>query len=368
MTLPALGISRLDTASTATVTRLTDPQRLDALRHCGLLHGTANPVLDGLARITTHVLSVPIACVALVDDRRQHLPGMAGVADWGGEARGTPLSHAFAQLVVVRDQTVVIPDLASDGTAQEHPGFAALRARAFIGAPLRLEGGAVVGALCAVHTVPMNWGAEHVALLEDLAAAAVSEIERLLIAQAFAQADARWRDEVDHDGQTGLLNRRGFLDQARHHLALAQRTAAPFSIAVLDIDQFTAINDVFGHAAGDRALAEMASLLRSVGRETDLVARFDDDGFAVLLCNTNHEEAIRFRERVEEGLSALNASPGREYQLHASLGIASWTLEAPHTLATLLRVAEESMHIEKGHRAGRHPSAVDRLSPGGLPD
>lgn len=351
MTLPAFGAPRPDVAPAASAARLTDPQRLDVLRQCGLLHGTANPVLDGLARITTHVLAVPMAFVSLVDDRRQHLPGLAGVTHWAGEARGTPLSHAFAQFVVVRDQTVVIGDLASDDTAREHPGFSELGARAFAGAPIRLEGGEVVGALCAVHTMPMDWRPDHVARLEDLAAAAVAEIERLVTGQKLARAEAAQREQGERDTLTGLLNRRGFGEAVRHHLALAQRTGAAFTVATIDLDRFRFLNEVFGPDAGDQALIDVAEVLRTVCRDADLCARLRADEFGVLLCNTSQAEAEIFERRLQAALVAGNAAPGREYALHASVGLATWTAETPRTFATLLRVAEESMRIEKGQRA-----------------
>lgn len=347
---------------------LSDPRRLAALRDTGLLHGASNPVLDGIARVTAQALGVPIAFVALVDDRRQHLPGLAGPYGEAGEVRGTPLSQAVAPRVVVSEGVVLIPDAGAEPEADVLAGFAAPGGRAFAGVPLRLHSGHVLGALCAVHVAPVSWGREQVVLLEDLAAAAVAEIERLVLGQRLDQVEVHWQAMAERDALTGVLNRRGFMEQTRHHLALAQRTAAPFSIAVIDIDRFRSLNDVFGHEMGDRALVELAALLQTVARETDLIARLDGDQFALLLCNTTRDEAVVFRRRFDGALAERNAEPGREYQLQASLGLSSWTLETPHTLATLLRVAEESMHIEKGQRAGPRASGAERLSSGGFPD
>lgn len=367
MTVPVHG----DPAATmpgAFLSRLTDPHRLAVLRATGLLHGASSPVLDGIARAATLALRVPIAFVALVDDRREHYPGLAGAYGLAGETRGAALSHSGAHLVVQRDVPVVLVDTVGGEDAAELAAFADSGGGAFVGVPLRLRTGETLGALCAIHLAPFAWPADQLATLEDLAAAAVADIERGLLGQALVQTEAKWRDQAERDPQTGLLNRRGFREQSRHHLALAQRTAAPFSIAVIDIDHFRNLNDVFGSEAGDRAIAEMARLLGGVARETDLIARLDGNTFGLLLCNTNAEEASVFRRRFEAALAELNVAPGREYQLRASLGTASWTLETPHTLATLLRVAEESMHIEKGHRAARQQSVADRLSSSGMPD
>lgn len=67
--------------------RLTDPRRLQALRASTLLDGAQNSVLDGLTRLVSRFLGVPISLVSLVDDREQHFPGLTGLEGWAGEGR-----------------------------------------------------------------------------------------------------------------------------------------------------------------------------------------------------------------------------------------------------------------------------------------
>jgi diguanylate cyclase (GGDEF)-like protein len=91
------------------------------------------------------------------------------------------------------------------------------------------------------------------------------------------------RHLADHDGLTGLLNRRRFELELARHLAHSRRYGPQGAALVLDLDRFKPVNDTWGHAAGDRLLARVACVLRERLRTTDVVARLGGDEFAVLL-------------------------------------------------------------------------------------
>ena len=92
---------------------------------------------------------------------------------------------------------------------------------------------------------------------------------------------------ADRDALTPLLNRRAFMRELKRVTAFAQRYGSPASLIYFDIDGFKAVNDRFGHAAGDAALQAVADrLIRSV-RETDVVARLGGDEFAVILAQAD---------------------------------------------------------------------------------
>jgi GAF domain-containing protein len=215
--------------------RLTSPSRLAALQATGLLDGTANPVLDRLARLATRLLHVPVALVSLVDDAGQHFPGMAGLGGWAAEQRGTPLTHSFCQHVVATDQLLLVENAATHALVHDNLAFRELGVIAYAGVPLRTAEGETLGALCAIDVAPMRWTSEQVATLEDLAAAAMAEVELRATTQALLAAQAqlqltheRLKAQAVRDGLTGLLNRRGFAESARQLVALAERTGLPF--------------------------------------------------------------------------------------------------------------------------------------------
>lgn len=331
-------------------TRLTDSARLTAVRASQLLDGATNDVLDRLARLTTRLLHVPVALVSLVDDRGQHFPGMAGLGGWAGAQRGTPLTHSFCQYVVTNGTKLIVEDASAHPLVMDNLAFSELGVVAYAGVPLRTSDGESLGAMCAIDTTPVHWSVDQIATLEDLAAAAMAEIELRSTLRALTAAQQRLQHQVERDALTGLFNRRGFSERAKHHLALAQRTQSAFSILALDLDAFKQINDSFGHDIGDEALVEMASLLTEAIRDSDLAARLGGDEFTLLLSGTIGRDTDVFVARLRAAIDAANAREERDFVLSSSIGVASWSPENPHNLPTLMRLADEALYADKRSR------------------
>lgn len=100
------------------------------------------------------------------------------------------------------------------------------------------------------------------------------------------------------DELTDLPNRRAFLRRLEDEVARVQRYGYPLSLALIDMDSFKAINDRYGHAAGDEVLRSFAASMLSIFRHHDMVARYGGEEFAVLLPNTDRQGAIRALEKV----------------------------------------------------------------------
>ena len=330
--------------------RLTSPTRLAALRASQLLPGDTNEVLDRLARLTTQLLRVPVSLVSLIDDRGQYFPGLAGLGGWAGAQRGTPLSHSFCQYVVTSGTKLVLDDASAHPVLKDSPAFQELGVIAYAGVPLRTSTGEQLGSMCAIDTAPVQWSAEQIAALEDLAAAAMAEIELRSALRALTVAQERLQHQVERDALTGLYNRRGFSERAKHHLALAQRAGSPFSLLAIDLDDFKQINDTFGHDVGDEALVEIASVLSEVARESDLVARLGGDEFTLLLPNTTGHEAEILIRRLRTAVDEANGRDERDFVLATSVGVSSWSPESPTSLATLMRSADEALYADKRAR------------------
>jgi diguanylate cyclase (GGDEF)-like protein len=111
--------------------------------------------------------------------------------------------------------------------------------------------------------------------------------------------------EARNDQLTGLLNRRGFLDAAHVELARAVRTAEPLAMLAVDVDHFKKLNDGFGHAAGDDALAALGSLLLRLARAHDIVARTGGEEFALLLPGTDLSAALHVAQRLRDAVTEL---------------------------------------------------------------
>jgi diguanylate cyclase (GGDEF)-like protein len=155
------------------------------------------------------------------------------------------------------------------------------------------------------------------------------------------------------DELTGLYNRRGFLSLARQQLDAATLVRRPMLLIFVDVDGLKPINDRFGHAAGDRALVEMGTVLKSTFRERDIPARLGGDEFVVLVTDASVVGSADLLDRLEHRVQALNDRPEREYALAFSTGVARFDPGNPETLESLLSEADGQMYLEK-RRKRRH--------------
>ena len=104
------------------------------------------------------------------------------------------------------------------------------------------------------------------------------------------------------DPLTGVMNRRAFYEEFERELLRAQRYEHPLTIAYIDLDDFKALNDWFGHSAGDTLLRTVADTIRRAIRDTDMVARLGGDEFAILFPDTNNIGARKALTKISEHL------------------------------------------------------------------
>jgi diguanylate cyclase (GGDEF)-like protein len=170
---------------------------------------------------------------------------------------------------------------------------------------------------------------------------------QLAVAMANARAVRQLEEMATTDGLTGCLNKRAFLDQMEQKLMAAQRFGRKLSVIVTDLDHFKAVNDTYGHAAGDRVLQELGRVLKRVKRETDLVARFGGEEFCVLCEETDARGAQLLAERVREELenTELQTELG-PLRVTASLGVATFPDHAS-TAADLFVQGDKALYEAK---------------------
>ena len=128
------------------------------------------------------------------------------------------------------------------------------------------------------------------------------------------------REVARTDFVTGIPNARAFSEMVRSELARCARSGGPLSLAYLDVDHFKAVNDRFGHDAGDRLLKDVSESLVRELRTSDVVARLGGDEFALLLAGAGEKEARAVVERCRSGLQAMAKSRG--WPVTFSLGVA----------------------------------------------
>lgn len=157
------------------------------------------------------------------------------------------------------------------------------------------------------------------------------------------------------DPATGLLNTRGLHLVLRRILARAKRDETGGALIVIDLDGFKAINDSYGHAAGDEVLISVARFLIRAVREGDEVARLGGDEFAILMPGVGRREADLRAEMLSTSLNGLVVPwEGRAIQVRGSVGGACYGPD--DDMETIYRRADEDMYRQKNDRTSIRPA------------
>jgi diguanylate cyclase (GGDEF)-like protein/PAS domain S-box-containing protein len=152
------------------------------------------------------------------------------------------------------------------------------------------------------------------------------------------------------DDLTGLYNRRGFLEHAGVALRGAVRTREPAAVFFADLNEMKAINDTFGHDAGDRAIVGTARVLGAVFRDSDIVARLGGDEFAIFAPRCGEKDVPRVRERLHTLLEGANQKTEEPFSLSISMGASVFLPGDPADLGALMESADRAMYGEKRAR------------------
>jgi diguanylate cyclase (GGDEF)-like protein len=234
--------------------------------------------------------------------------------------------------------------------------------REFVTADLRRDT-RVEGACGAVLALPMRGRAKTVGaivVLERAASAAEPKIgngiAELLMAAlegpavALDNALALQRAEALSvtDDLTQLYNSRYLNQVLRREVKRASRSGRPLSLLFIDLDGFKAVNDTHGHLAGSAALVEAADVIRRSARETDVVARFGGDEFALILPDTGSEGAAAVGDRVRERIDAHSFLKSKGLDIHMTVSVGVATLpDVAASAEELVRAADVAMYRVK---------------------
>ena len=201
-----------------------------------------------------------------------------------------------------------------------------------------------------MDTAPRRFSPAQLSTLADLACLVTDELEL--------------RQVATKDSLTGALRRRTFYERASGQVEQARRYARSLSFVSLDIDHFKAINDRFGHQAGDAILQEVGKLVRTEIRAVDLFARVGGEEFILALPETDAQAAAILAERLR--LILETACVNRENPalcVTASFGVAEFRAE-DRTVDDVLKRADEALYQAKAagrnrvRRAGRRDAAA----------
>ncbi len=269
---------------------------------------------------------------------REHVESVHFVVDWLDREAGrferlrARADEGISGRVIRSRRPVLVGDLRDeDVPVTGDPGI-----RSWLGVPI-LVYDQVVGVLSVQSRRRGAFGEAQQRVLEAISSQAAVAIQ-----------NARLYELATIDGLTGLYVRRYFDSRLREELERSRRFASPFSVVLVDIDDFKHTNDTFGHAVGDRVLRDVAQSMRRNLRGVDIPARYGGEEFAFILPRTGILDAHAVAERIRHDVTEVRvAHEGRVIRVTVSLGIACYADGAPNDVATLLARADAALYRAK---------------------
>ena len=191
--------------------------------------------------------------------------------------------------------------------------------------------------------------AERDARLEIVRAALEQEIKKRLWAeQELTQSNHRLKDEVMHDGLTGLYNRRYLEESLGREESRARRSGRSLGVMMIDIDDFKRFNDTLGHAAGDAVLRAVGQYLLMAARGEDIVCRYGGEEFVLVMSHAPHNTVLQRAEVLRQGVGelAIEYEGRRVGPITVSIGIGIFP-DHGDTVEAVLRAADAAMYQAK---------------------
>lgn len=308
-----------------------EDQRLAALHALQILDSEYEERFDRITRLAQRLFGTEVAAISLIDHDRQWFKSRQGPIEAETSRGESFCSHA----IVDPDHTLVVGDATRDDRFHDNPlVLDDPHIRFYAGHPIAAPSGEPLGTLCVIDTEPRDSAGFDAEALKDLAAMVESEIATLSLAIG--------------DPLTGLSNRRGFDALGGRLLEIAKRIDVQVAVVYADIDNLKPINDAYGHEAGDAALLEVAAILETTLRGSDVIARVGGDEFCAVLADTSAEDAEAAAARIEQAIVRRNVASELPFDLSISVGIVT---DRPATsgrsLQELVELADAQMFVAK---------------------
>ena len=201
--------------------------------------------------------------------------------------------------------------------------------------------------VCCIGPAP-NGQIHYSYVITDITARKELELQLIASQQQLEVANAQLRKLARTDGLTGLWNRTAFDERLAEETVRASRYHTPLSLLLLDIDHFKTYNDTYGHVAGDAVLRMIAQTFQEQSRQSDLAARYGGEEFAVILPNTEAEEAVLVAERIRHRVE-WTAWPERGITI--SIGVVTFLQGL--TVEQLVQLADDALYHAKAQGRNR---------------
>ncbi len=274
---------------------------------------------------------------------------------WNGDEQAWPAPQLQGSLQLVLGGKPILYRTDAKRLAPMDPLLQQLELTGFAGLPLYDERHAVLGAMLAGS----RKGFGEMGIIEPVLRCAAARFAQMI---ELSRTREQGRAEGLVDALTGLPNRLLFNDRLDTIIREATRNGECFAVLFVDLDRFKAINDTYGHAAGDQALRVVTQRLCGSIRASDTVARYAGDEFTIVLRHiVKNDDVLRVAEKIVQVMETpLYLDDGTELQITASMGLSFFPDDASDA-QTLLKHADEAMYAAK--HQGRNNFRIYEVSP-----
>ncbi|MFC1993196.1 diguanylate cyclase [Chloroflexota bacterium] len=263
-----------------------------------------------------------------------------------------PIKGTATEWIATRKKTIVESDLSQETRFASEKYHISQGVHSIAYLPLVARGEAI-GSLVVASRHPNAYSKRHIKLLEQLASQISMPVEN---SRLYAKTEEKTRiDEL-----TGLLNRRSLDEMLTSEIGRHSRYGGIFSLIILDLDSFKAFNDSYGHLAGDKLLKQTGSIMKSAIRGADQAFRHGGDEFAILLPQTNTDDAYQVAERVRKLVSSEMKTG--HIPVTASIGLASWPADGIG-LNEIITTADTALYHAKRNGGNESHIASGTLLP-----
>jgi diguanylate cyclase (GGDEF)-like protein len=335
---------------------IEDLVRLSFFAEIGVAISSARTIKEIISRVMDkigEIFAPQYWSILLLDRRTDQLYFRLVNGTDGARLKDVRISKGdgIAGWVAQTGQSAIVEDVRRDSRFSERMDkITGFTTRSIIAVPLKTERG-LIGVIELVNTISSRpFTPLEMKLLTTIADFAAIALEKAYYSRALRRIAAV-------DALTGVYNRRAFQRAFDREVARCRRYKSPLSVLLVDIDDFKAVNDRFGHAAGDTVLRRLAGALTTCTRGTDFVARFGGDEFVVLMPSTRRDEAENAKARITLHLQE-SARTGGELPFTVSIGLHS---AGPDTVDTLLQGSDMDLYREKGRRDEKAFEKIDEL-------
>ena len=210
----------------------------------------------------------------------------------------------YCQQVIKTKQHLYVHNANKEGNWEHNPEYTQANFISYLGVPIQWPDGLMFGTLCVLDTKETSYPEEYIELMWQLKEIIDSDLKNLTLIN-------KLKHQGITDELTGINNRRGFLEQSKGLMSLAQRNKLSLALIYFDINNLKLVNDTYGHEAGDSLIKSFSDALSQSIRKEDIIARPGGDEFCFLGINTDDYDFIVLESRVQSAFNELTKNDSR---------------------------------------------------------